>query len=67
MFAEPTRVKYLSGAPLKGRPLALPTYIILGFKGFPELERVFVTVSVFCPSVMFSAMARALYRTSLYG
>ncbi len=32
---EPTRVKHLSGAPLVGRPLALPTDIRLGWKGLP--------------------------------
>ncbi len=30
-----TRVKHLLGAPLQGRPLALPTNIRLGWKGLP--------------------------------
>jgi hypothetical protein len=28
-------VKYLSGAPIQSRPLALPTNMILGLKGLP--------------------------------
>jgi hypothetical protein len=32
---EPTRVKHLSGAPLKDRLLALPKNISLGWKGLP--------------------------------
>ncbi len=33
---NPTRVKYLSAAPLKGRLLALPTNIRLGWKRMTE-------------------------------
>ncbi len=33
--AERTQVKHLSDAPLKGRLLALPTNIRLGWKGLP--------------------------------
>jgi hypothetical protein len=33
---EHTRVKHLSGAPLQGRPLALPTKIRQGWKGLPR-------------------------------
>jgi hypothetical protein len=32
---EPSRMKYLSGAPFSGRPLALPKNIRLGWKGLP--------------------------------
>jgi len=32
---EPTRVKHLSAAQLKGRPLALPLNIRLGWKSLP--------------------------------
>jgi hypothetical protein len=33
--ACPTQVKQLTGAPLLGRPLALPTNTRLGWKGLP--------------------------------
>jgi hypothetical protein len=32
---KPTRAKHLSGAPLQGRPLALPSNIRQGWKGLP--------------------------------
>ncbi len=34
--AQPTQVKHLSGALLKGRPLALPANIRLGWKDLPK-------------------------------
>ncbi len=36
MKLEPTRVKHLSGAPLKGRLLASPTNIRLGWISLPR-------------------------------
>jgi len=44
--AEPTQVEHLSDASLEGRPLALPTSIILGWKSLPGQTLWFVTKSV---------------------